>query len=468
MRLTRLLGILVFTAHPVLAQSSSADALAARLPALMDSGGIPGLSITVIRSGNIAFARGFGVRGGNDSGRVDPNTVFEAASLSKPVVAYIALKLVDLGMLDLDRPITNYIAIPDLNDPRVNRITTRMILSHTTGLQNERHGDEPLTLAFNPGEQFRYSGEGFLLLQRVVESVSGESLEALAQRLVFKPLGMTRSAFVWKPAFAANAAIGYGDFRTERAPTRPATARAPSSLHTTAHDYALFVRAIMNRQGLEHATFAEMTKPQVTAAPGIAWGLGWAIETSSSSPMLWHWGDNSNSGFKSFVMIDPSRKDAVLYFANSNSGLSIVRPIAELLKGPHAAPDFMGYETYNAPSRSVRLAIEEAVRLRGAAAGLSVYDSLRKQIDSTAFPENLLNNLGYRFLSLNRPGDAVALFRRNVELFPQSSNAYDSLGDGFQAIGNNDAAIASYLKSYALDNRNEHAMQQINRLRGKS
>jgi len=401
----------------------------------------------------------------SDTTPIDENTVFEAASLSKPVVAYVTLKLVDAGLLNVDRPLQEYIGLPELPDRRASRITTRMVLSHTTGLQNERMNGESLALAFDPGHRFSYSGEAFLLLQRALESIAGQSLDDLSRRLVFNPLGMTRTAFTWRNDFADNAAVGHGDFKTVRRPTRPTAGRAPSSLHTTARDYALLVRAIMRREGLESGTFDEMLKPQVRVAPQVAWGLGWSLDTSDSLRAFWHWGDNSNSGFTAFVLIDPAKQKAVLYFANSSTGLGIVRRVLALTGGSYSAPAFMNYEAHDAASRRVRLAVEQAVRTRGAGAGLSVYGSLKSRLGSTAFPETLLNNLGYRFLSMKRPHDAIALFQRNVREFPRSSNAFDSLGDGFVAIGNKDAAIASYLKSYELDRRNERALGEAQRLR---
>ena len=464
MRRIPIAAIVALTAHVLPAQSATTP-IASQLIPLIDSAGIPGLALAFLQNGEIAWTKGFGKLSVTNARPVDPNTVFEAASLSKPVVAYVALKLVDAGLLDLDRPLQHYIRMPELTDPRARLITTRMVLSHTTGLQNERIGDESLALAFTPGEKFKYSGEGFLLLQRALEVVTHESLDKLAQHLVFEPLHMSRTAFIWKEQFNDNAAQGHGDYMTARSPTRPELARAPSSLHTTAHDYALFVRAIMHKEGLKKSTFDQMMTPQTHVASGIEWGLGWSIETSDSTHFIWHWGDNSNSGFTSFVLIDPVRKNAVVYFANSNTGLGIVRRVAALIEGTHAAPGFMGYESYDAPSRKVRLAIEHAIRTEGASRGLTLYDSLKTQTDSSAFPETLLNNLGYRFLSLNRPHDAIALFRRNVELFPQSANAYDSLGDGFDAAGDTVRAIESYDKSYQLDNRNEHARREATRLR---
>ena len=87
-----------------------------------------------------------------------------------------------------------------------------------------------------------------------------------------------------------------------------------------------------------------MLTPQVHAGPGIDWGLGWALETADGARFAWHWGDNSNSGFTAFVMADPERRSAVIYFANSTTGLRIVRPVLAIMGGTHtAAPAFMGY-----------------------------------------------------------------------------------------------------------------------------
>jgi CubicO group peptidase (beta-lactamase class C family) len=434
------------------------------LLSLMDSAGIPGLAMAVLENGEIAWSKGFGVRSIGDGGLVDENTVFEAASLSKPVVAYIALKLVDAGRLDLDRPLVEYADIPEPPDERARRITARMVLSHTTGLQNERVGNEPLAFAFDPGQRFRYSGEGFLLLQKVLESIADEPLDSLSRRTVLDSLGMTRSGFVWRDDWTDNAALGYGDFESPRPPSRPAIARAPSSFHTTAHDYATFVRAVMRGQGLRRETFEEMVHPHVQVAGGIDWGLGWALDTSPGARALWHWGDNSNSGFTAFVYGNLDRQDAVVYFANSSTGLGIVQEVLAVVGGGRTVPTFMGYEPYDSPTRIVRHRLEESIRAQGVSAGLEVYERLKSEFGVSAFPESLLNTLGYRFLALDRPVDAVALFERNVREFPESSNAFDSLGDGLVALGDREAAIASYRKSNALDPQNEHARREAERL----
>lgn len=172
------------------------------IPRLLREGEVPGLSIAVIRDKKIAWTGAFGVADPASGTPVRPDTVFQAASLTKPVAAYLALRLADRGVLDLDRPLWSILPHPQLEaDPRARQITARHVLSHTTGLPN--WGDGKLETRFLPGERFGYSGEGFVWLQKTVEKLTGTPLAELARREVFAPLGMTRSSLVWEEGFAA-------------------------------------------------------------------------------------------------------------------------------------------------------------------------------------------------------------------------------------------------------------------------
>ncbi len=170
--------------------------LAATLEELMQEARVPGATFPLIKGGELAAERGLGAAAGV---AVTPDTVFEAASLSKPVAAYLVLKMAERGEIDLDRPLAELLPHPDLDDPRRDQLTARQVLSHTTGLPNWRPGrwtDDPgpLSIGFGPGSRFSYSGEGFEYLQAVVEQLSGVSLEELAAREIFSPLGMSHSS----------------------------------------------------------------------------------------------------------------------------------------------------------------------------------------------------------------------------------------------------------------------------------
>jgi CubicO group peptidase (beta-lactamase class C family) len=316
---------------PSIKLDPSAAKLQADTPALMKEADIPGMTIVLIRNGKIAWHNNFGVKNTKTAQPVDDNTIFEAASLSKPVFAYAVLKLVEQGKIGLDVPLTTYLPKSYIeNDARLEKITARFVLSHRTGFPNWRGDGNPLTIHFTPGERFSYSGEGFVYLQRVVGQIEGKPLNEVMNALVFAPLGMTSSSYVWRADFDERTATGHDSDGTPQDLWKPKEAGAASTLNTTAHDYALFVAAIVNGVGLKRATFREMETPQIAVNPectnctektpkelskNIFWGLGWGVQKNGNEVSLWHWGDNGS--FKCFVVANPARKSGVMLFTNS-------------------------------------------------------------------------------------------------------------------------------------------------------
>ena len=179
-------------------------------PELMKKDRVPGLEIALIRNGKTTWIHAFGVKDAKTNQAVSNETTFEAASLGKPVFAYAVLKLVDQGKLSLDVPLTTYLPKPYIaDDPRLSKITARLILSHRSGFPNWR-SDDGLHIYFPPGDRFSYSGEGYIYLQRVVEQITGKPLNEYMTEAVFKPLGMTSSSYIWRPEFDALTATGSG------------------------------------------------------------------------------------------------------------------------------------------------------------------------------------------------------------------------------------------------------------------
>ena len=317
------------------------------VPELMKKDGVPGLSMAVIRGGKTTWVHGFGTKEAKTDQPVTGETVFEAASLSKPVFAYGVLKLVELGKLGLDVPLTTYLPKPYIaGDDRLAKITARIVLSHRTGFPNWRGDDGLLPIYFTPGERFSYSGEGYVYLQRVVEQITGKPLNEYMTEAVLTPLGMTRSSYVWRPDFDALTATGHDADGKPAELWKPKEAGAASTLNTTAKDYALFVEAVLNGKGLKPATLREMETPQIALDPecricikrepkqlskNLFWGLGWGIQRKDGSDVLWHWGDNGV--FKCFVMAEPRTKSAAVMFANSQNGLEIAKPVIEEAMG---------------------------------------------------------------------------------------------------------------------------------------
>jgi CubicO group peptidase (beta-lactamase class C family) len=317
-----------------------------RLQRVLADKSVMGASIALVRKGTIEVAVA-GLRDQETAEPVNARTVFSAASLTKPLVSYAVLQLVDAGILDLDEPLSHLTTplVPD--DPTSALITLRHVLTHTCGLQNLR-GDDPPRMYFYPGSWFSYSSLGFSLLQSAVEARTGEGLEATLQRLVFGPLGMSSSSLEWHDRFLANVASPHeADERLD--PHRPSAAGASWSLQTTALDYAAFIAAVLCGHGLKASTWQQWltasvivpkdavvqldNEPSATEAV-VGWGLGWGVEPRRHT--FFQWG--KMRGIRAFAMGSPAQQSGLVLLTNSNTGLSLMSDIAaEVLPGEHPA-----------------------------------------------------------------------------------------------------------------------------------
>jgi CubicO group peptidase (beta-lactamase class C family) len=352
MRLNILLAVLVAGMNLMPVPAASSD-----VRQLISDARVPGLSMAVVREDGTVEVTAAGVRNAHTGATVDAQTVFDAASLSKPVFAYAVLRLVDAGKLSLDTPLSRH--VPDYvpKDARAADVTVRHVLSHSSGLPNWRSTEYPLKVYFPPGERFSYSGEGFVWLQRVVEAVTGESMNAAMHRLVFEPLEMRRSSYVWQRAFESDYADPHDATLSSAAKKKPTSANAAATLQTTAGDFARFLQAALSGVGLKPETARVWLEPRVNVGrtcvqclsadppetrPDVAWGLGFGLEPSSGT--FFHWGDNDRGRFKAFVMGLPQRRSAIVVFTNGFNGMSIMPElVGNILPGEHPAFDWLDY-----------------------------------------------------------------------------------------------------------------------------
>jgi CubicO group peptidase (beta-lactamase class C family) len=292
---------------------------------------------------------------------VSADTIFDAASLSKPVFAYAVLQLVDAGHLSLETKLSDWAPEYVREDPQARAVTVGHVLGHRTGLPNWRSDEFPLRTYYAPGTRFSYSGEGFTWLQRVVEAITDQPLETLMHRLVFEPLGMKKSSYVWQQTFEVNYAAPHDAAQKVGTKRKPDDAMAAFSLHTTAADYSYFLQEVLAGTHLQSRTAALWLAPQVALrqrgilalrpdAPEIdtrvSWGLGWGLEPDQGT--FFQWGDNDQGRHKTFAIGSVHEQVAVVILTNGSNGMSIVPELVEdVLPGHHPCFDWLGYERHS-------------------------------------------------------------------------------------------------------------------------
>jgi CubicO group peptidase (beta-lactamase class C family) len=449
-----LVGLLALTAcrrpgaaHPHADRPPDTATLAHEIPRFLRTSGVPGLSMAVVRDGRVVWAQAFGTRGDSARTPVDTATVFEAASLSKPVFAYLVLRLADRGELDLDRPLAEMLEYPRIpRDERARRITARMVLSHRSGLPN--WGGEQLTLQFEPGTAYGYSGEGFLYLQKAIERATGQSLEALARREVFEPLGMARSSYVWQERFEGNAAHAK-DWLWRVAPIdRWVEPNAAYTLLTTAPDYARFVAAVLVGRGLSPATWQALLTPVGETGPGIAMALGVRVENGPDGRIFYHSGNNGRR-FTCYMTGDVGRGAGLVYFTNASNGTSLV----EALAGPvfRGAPSRhrAEYDRFDAPRLVAIRSIQRAAVEAGADAARARLRTVQADSSAHLSPDDMLA-LGEFFAGRGLAPLSIEVLEQAVADAPASGAARLSLGRAQEAAGRLDQALGSYRRAQAL------------------
>lgn len=453
-------GVILLFLPSCRTKQSLGETLETEIPKLMEAADIPGLSIALIKDGEIVWSGSFGVRSRETNEPVDENTIFEAASLTKTVTAATALKLVERGLLELDTPLSEYLPYPKLaDDERYKKITARHVLTHTTGLPNWGN-----RLLRSPGELYGYSGEGFLYLGRTLEKLTGMTLEELARKEIFEPLGMTRTSYVWNELYAANGASGH-DRHGFSNPLRQRTdPNGGASLLTTAKDYATFLCAIMNDQLLEPETIAMMLMPHVKATSrreegkldeNISWGFGWGIQPGNTENGFWHWGDNGD--LRAFTVAYKEKKEGLVFFANSENLFSIAESLISLvIDDPQYAFGWLTYKRIDEIKNDPRMKVEKAFLGGDIETGLNLIDEMTTQYPETFKTQDLYDMARY-LAEREKTHETEAILKYVLKSDPGSDTAWSGLGRFYFDTGQNKESLEHLQKALELDPKNSFA-----------
>lgn len=331
----------------------------------MKAAEVPGLQLAILNDREIVYLHGYGNRDTEKRAPMTVNTVMSAASLSKAVFAVLVMTLVDDGAIDLDAPIRRYLPKPlpeypryaDLaGDPRWEKLTPRMLLSHTAGFANWRafEDDRKLQFHFEPGSRYAYSGEGIDLLQLVVETATKTPLEELAQKRVFGPLGMTRTSYVWQPRFDADHANGYDEYGRSLGPEKRTAADAAGSMLTTVHDFARFLQAILRGKFLARSSREQMLSPQIAIRSKhqfptlsdetrdandpvrLSYGLGWGLSSSACGEAFFK--EGHDAGWRNYAVGFDASGNGLVILSNSANAEGIFESILERVQGNTCTP----------------------------------------------------------------------------------------------------------------------------------
>ena len=353
---------------------------------LMDKANVQGLSLSILNKNQPVYIKTYGFKNINKNEYLDTATVLYAASFSKAVFGYLIMKLAQEKIIDLDKPLYKYLSKPipeyeyfsDLNsDDRWKRMTARMCLSHTTGLPNVRW-IHPTTgvqdslgvmkIYFDPGKKYAYSGEGIKLLQLVIEELTKKNVEQLAIEKIFKPIGMTRTGYIWYQKFDDNYAIGHLKDNTLNPKKKRTTPVAGASLVTTIADYTKFIEYLMQQKGLDKKIFKEMISPQIeinsktqfptiteettteNKAINLSYGLGWGLLKCKYGRAFFK--EGHDDAWRNYNINFIDKGISIIIITNSANGEFIFKELLKTLIGDTFTPwRWEEYFPYNYKSK---------------------------------------------------------------------------------------------------------------------
>ena len=454
---------------------------------LMKLYNVPGLSLAVIDDYKMVWAKGYGVIETGSSTPVTTKTLFQAGSISKPVAATGALSLVEHGKLVLDENVNERLKtwkVPENEFTKNEKVTLRRLMSHTAGLTVHGfpgydvndilptlvqifNGEKPANTApirvdIVPGTKEVYSGGGVTIEQQLMIDVTGKAFPALMRELVLGKIGMTDSSYEQPlpPAKAAMTASGtYADGRVVHGRWHIYPEMAAAGLWTTPTDLSKFaIEIALSKHGKANRVLSEkmtdeMLKPVLEEA-----GLGLFMDKKNPG----QFGHNgADEGFQAILTMNAETGKGVAIMANSDNGLAV----GDFLLQSVAKEYGWNYKSDGPGAFPMLLLIAKS---KGTQAALHRYADLKKS--STAdyqVDERTLNILGYTLMFSGQMQDAITVFQRNVQEYPESGNVYDSLGEAYMKAGQKELAIQNYQKSLQLDPKNQNAVEMLKKLKEK-
>lgn len=449
----------------------------------MDALKIPGLSVAVFDHGKLVWAKAYGVKDAETKAPVTLDTLFQAGSISKPVTVLAALHYVQLGKFKLDENINDELTswkVPDNDFTKDQKVTLRRLMSHSAGttvhgfpgyavgekiptLVQVLNGQppantEPVRVEFVPGTKFQYSGGGTSIMQLMMVDQLKKPFPEIMRETVIDPLGLKNSTYEQPlpPDRMTKAASGHhADGKVIEGKRHIYPEMAAAGLWTTPSDLARIALEVSeSKQGKSNKILSQERTRQMLTVQAEPLALGWFVNPKTDQ--FGHNGDDE--GFQASLTAFSDSGSGIALMVNSELGVLLFDRLTE-----SAAREYK-WTAFHLDPDSVFLKVLLTARTRGVPQALEVYSALRARGPAEDFKPGVLNSVGYVLLQAgDRPG-AIKVFRENIKIYPEDSNAYDSLGEAYMDEGENDAAIENYKKSLQLNPKNDNAVKRLKKL----
>jgi CubicO group peptidase (beta-lactamase class C family) len=457
----------------LLLTQTKAEKIEALMQKYMEYGQFNG-SVLVAEKGQVILKKGYGLANFEWDIPNDASTKFRLGSVTKQFTAMLIMQQVEKGKIGLDDPIGKY--LPDYPKPAADKVVVRQLLNHTSGIFNytdirdTRSDRSPHTvdeivaifstrpLEFEPGTRMKYSNSGYVLLGAVLEKVTGKPYEQLLRDNVLEPLGMKNTGYDHSEPITKKRAAGY-----ERPVTLENTRFLDMSLpysagamYSTVEDLFLWDQALYTDKLLSPAGKKLYFTPFLNN-----YAFGWAVQktpigsTADSVLMISHQG--GINGFNTIIVRLPEQRHLIVLLNNTGA--------ARLEEMSRAIIGILYDKPYDNPRQSLATLLGKAIDERGLSAGLEQYPAMKEDKSKYYASEGELNRLGYVYLQGGKDKEAIAIFKLNVEAFPNSFNVYDSLGEAYMADGQTKLAIKNYEKSVELNPNNTNGLDALKKLK---
>lgn len=433
-------------------------------------------SILVTEKGEVVFKGGFGYANMEWGIPNASNTKHRLGSITKQFTAVLVLQLVEQGKIDLHVPITTYLT--DYPKETAEKITVHHLLTHTSGIPNytsfpdffkDKSRDpktpeefieifQDLPLDFEPGEKFNYSNSAYFLIGLIIEKVTGKSYEEKLQELIFDPLEMNDSGYDHHATIIKNRASGYEKNGSKLNNARYIDMTLPyaaGSLYASAEDLYKWDQALYTNKLLSKKSMEILFKPYVKAWGNNSYAYGFAvgkdkIGTSTDSTYIISHGGGIN-GFNTIIVRDIEQKILVVLL-NNTGGTNLGEISADIMAIIYDKP-------FENPKKNLVTALKDLI-FKGGTINVGQMEVIANS-DKYEIDEGDLNRLGYEFLNDDKKKTAIEVFKLYVVLFPESSNAYDSLGEAYMKNGDKKNAISNYTKSVEMDPSNTNGIEML-------